>query len=95
MKLVEFEYCECGCHGSEATLGNHYVWLFDSLPTKNVSGFTPKGFHLYEGHGSFSKLIGEYSTFEEAQKAATDYLVFAVIDDYYALQEELKNIGVL
>jgi hypothetical protein len=61
--VLNFKYCECGCHGSEAgTMGNSY-WIYNDL----------KGtYTLTAGHGFCSPIIGKYSSYEEAADKATE-----------------------
>lgn len=74
---MEWEYCECGCHGHEASAGNDHYWLFNDL----------KGnYFLHRGHGWLSPLIGKYQSFQEAADKAEE-LVKAEIQK---MQEALK-----
>lgn len=54
---MNFEYCECGCHGSSASAGPIHFWIFNDL----------KGnYFLHRGHGWISPLIGKYKSYKEA-----------------------------
>lgn len=52
---MNWEYCECGCHGHEASAGSVHFWLFNDL----------KGnLFLHRGHGWMSPLIAKYKDSE-------------------------------
>ena len=63
LSKLEFEYCECGCHGHEAARKGLYYWIYNDL------GDPPK-FYLNNGHGFLGVRIGVYKSFEEAEAAA-------------------------
>lgn len=71
MKL-DFEYCECGCHGHEASPGmNVHYWIFNDL----------KGtYRLHRGHGWMSPVISTHKSFKDAEKAALDDLTTQLIE---------------
>jgi len=61
-EVLNFKYCECGCHGHECSvMGNHY-WLYNDLNGN---------FTLKSGHGIMGFTIGRYKSFEEAVDVAT------------------------
>lgn len=52
-KKLNFEYCECGCHGFELSVAGQYFWVFDDL----------KGsFHVHSGHSSCTKRLGSFKS---------------------------------
>ena len=62
--MLAFEYCECGCKGSESEfIGHTSFWLYDTL---NGPVF------LHRGHGRTSPLIKECASYEEAVQLATE-----------------------
>lgn len=69
-KLV-WEYCECGCHGHEASYFGLNFWLFNNLGSRGDAS-KPDTFYLHAGHGRCAPLIGRYSSWVEAQAAALD-----------------------
>jgi hypothetical protein len=60
---LEFEYCECGCKGHEATAGSLDFWLFNDLKGK---------YTLNKGHGWMGARIGVYKSHEQAVGVATE-----------------------
>lgn len=65
-KTLDFNYCECGCKGYEASAGKLHFWIYWDLGTN---------FYLNEGHGSLGNRLGVFKTMEEAKKRATDRVV--------------------
>ena len=65
-KRVDWEYCECGCHGHELRLGPLYYWMFNDLGR----GGSAKRFHLNTDHSGLGSRLGSFSSFEEADRAA-------------------------
>jgi hypothetical protein len=65
-KRVNWEYCECGCHGHELLLGPLYYWMFNDLGR----GGSTKHFHLNTRHSDLGDHLGSFSSFEEADSAA-------------------------
>jgi hypothetical protein len=62
--MLAFEYCECGCKGSESEMiGHTSFWLYDTLEGPVF---------LHRGHGRIAPLIKKYESYEEAVKLATD-----------------------
>lgn len=61
--MLNFNYCECGCHGYEASVGNLHLWIFWDLK---------ESYHLHRGHGWVSPKIKTCSSMEEAVELATD-----------------------
>ncbi len=56
-KNIEFEYCECGCHGHYLSLPGNSYWIYNDL----------KGtYFLHKGHGMYSPLIGKFSSHYDA-----------------------------
>jgi hypothetical protein len=75
---MNWEYCECGCHGHEASAGVLHFWLFNDL----------KGnFYLHRGHGWLSPRIGRFKTWEEAEAKAVEVVNSEIIK----LQSALKK----
>lgn len=61
--MLTFKYCECGCHGHEASPGGRvHFWILNDLEG---------GFFLHRGHGRLSPLIGKFDSFPKAVRAAT------------------------
>jgi hypothetical protein len=63
-KGLDFEYCECGCHGFEASAGAVHFWIYWDLDEH----FT--GFKLHQGHGWTSPRIGSFPTLGKAKAEA-------------------------
>jgi hypothetical protein len=60
---MRFEYCECGCHGSVANVGEMAFTIFDDL----------KGnFTLYQGHGRYGIELGKSKDYRALTKIARD-----------------------
>ena len=65
-----WKYCECGCKGSELTIGGQDFWLYNSLKKD------PKGsLFLYLGHGHSGVRLGQFHTREEADKVVAARMV--------------------
>jgi hypothetical protein len=61
-KKINWEYCECGCHGHEATVKGTHYWVFNDLgPKRDGNGSL---FHLHRGHGFMGVKLGEFDGFE-------------------------------
>lgn len=60
---MDFKYCECGCHGHEASAGPVHYWIFNDLEGS---------YYLHKGHGRLSPRLGAYMSFEAAERAATE-----------------------
>ena len=60
---LNFTYCECGCHGHEASVGNLHFWLFNDLQG---------GFFLHKGHGRYSPRLSSHTSWESATGAANE-----------------------
>lgn len=54
---MKWEYCECGCHGN--SLVGVGLWVFNDLKD------TPTSYHLHNGHGRYSSLIGRFPSMEK------------------------------
>ncbi|MDP2933822.1 MAG: hypothetical protein Q8N81_06890, partial [bacterium] len=65
---IQWEYCECGCHGYELQLGHAYYWMFNDLG----EGGSSKPFHLHTGHSGLGEHIGSFSSFKAADRAARE-----------------------
>ncbi len=61
MPSLNFKYCECGCHGFEASRNGQHFWIYNDLRG---------GFHLHLGHGFIGQKIGSYYSYAKAIKAA-------------------------
>ncbi len=61
---MDWKYCECGCHGSEANVpGIGYVWMFDDL----------KGtIRTHKSHGMIGTRIANFSSHEEMNEYFLD-----------------------
>lgn len=74
---LNFEYCECGCHGHEASAGALHFWIFNNLKGR---------FFLHQGHGWLSPKLSEHTSFQDAEKAANEVVkgeltkLLAVVD---------------
>lgn len=58
---LNFEYCECGCKGHEASAGKLHFWIYNDLRGN---------YYLHQGHGWMSPKIGQHTSFEAAQRQA-------------------------
>jgi hypothetical protein len=63
---LQFDYCECGCHGHSASLCHLNFWIYCNPSSKS----TKNPYQLFKGHGFSGQCIGNYSTFENATEAA-------------------------
>lgn len=64
-KTLNWEYCECGCHGSELRIGGEYFWSLTDWPEKNGKpDYDKPMFHLNDGH-KYGKHLGTFKTSEE------------------------------
>lgn len=62
-KVLNFEYCECGCKGYSAGVGDNSYWIYWDLK---------ETYTLIAGHGwCGGPVIGKYSTYEKAIDEAT------------------------
>lgn len=59
--MLEFEYCECGCHGFESDTTGFWI----ETNEKKWQG-------LSKGHGWMSPKIGVFDSFEKAAEHATE-----------------------
>ncbi len=73
---LKWEYCECGCHGHEASKLGKDFWMFNDLGQDSSGKIdTSKAkFYLNSGHGWMGTKIGVYSSFDEADDVATNML---------------------
>jgi hypothetical protein len=79
---MNWEYCECGCHGHEASAGGIYLWLFNDL----------KGnYTLHRGHGWMSPVIGKYKSWEEAETKAREVMTEGLKKAVLELRAMLKK----
>ena len=58
---LDWDYCECGCKGS--TCGN--LWMHDTLRGVWI---------LQEGHGMLGRSLGRFSSIEEMEEKAIEYI---------------------
>jgi hypothetical protein len=80
--MLEFEYCECGCKGSEsATLGRTSFWIYNDLAGS---------FYLHQGHGMSSTLVKQCGSHEEAAQLATE-LMKPVLEKEQAVLDEIRR----
>ncbi len=63
---LKFDYCECGCKGYEASIGDREYWIYWALKCTD-----PKPYFLRLGHGFSGRDLGRFDTYELAQEAAT------------------------
>jgi len=61
--MLDFNYCECGCKGYEASAGHLHFWIYWDLA---------ESYHLHRGHGWASPKIKTCSSMEEAVALATE-----------------------
>ena len=61
-KRIQFEYCECGCHGSasyiegfKAGWGPQY-WVYNDLRGN---------YELYRGHGRYGGKVGDFKSYQK------------------------------
>ncbi len=57
---LNWEYCECGCHGYELVGAPIHRWCLLVLDGRD------KPYFLHEGHGYIGRKMGQYSTMKEA-----------------------------
>lgn len=58
MKKLDFEYCECGCHGFELSVAGQYFWVNDDL----------KGnYDVHSGHGWISHRLIRLKSWDEVR----------------------------
>lgn len=63
-KGIGWEYCECGCKGFTAKLGDINYWTCDNLKGE---------YWLVEGHGhTLGRDMGKYASQEEVDDAVRD-----------------------
>jgi hypothetical protein len=63
---ILWNYCECGCKGSEVSIGAYYFWLYNDI----------KGsYHLHQGHSQYSPKIGQYNKMSEATSTVKKIMV--------------------
>lgn len=60
-----FKYCDCGCKGYSANLGDVGFWIYWDLGTV---------FMLYRGHGFLGTNLGKFESLEKAEDFALDSL---------------------
>lgn len=60
-EVVDWEYCECGCHGHSLSNSPMERWMYNTLQSAPA-------FHVYRGHGQYGVCIGKFNTFEEADQ---------------------------
>lgn len=79
---MNWEYCECGCHGHELQVAGRYFWLFNDL----------KGtYRLHSGHGWTSAVIGTYTSWEEAEVKVKEILTASLNELKIALKPKRKS----
>jgi hypothetical protein len=62
---LPWEYCECGCHGSELRIGNFYRWSLMTWPVVDgKNDYAHPQHHLNTGH-KWGKHLGTWSSSEE------------------------------
>jgi hypothetical protein len=76
---LEWEYCECGCHGHEGGVQGNMLWIYNDLKDN---------FYLHRGHGFTSPRVGVYKTWEEASAKGNE--VFR--EGALKLQEKLGKL---
>ena len=82
-RLIDWEYCECGCKGFVFSIADHDFWCWLRLSE-------PYSFQLNHGHGWYGTQIGVYKSFEEVDQAVVDFL--KVNGTMEELENELKKI---
>lgn len=88
--MLAFEYCECGCKGSEsATIGSTTWWYYIDL-AENLS---VKKVHLHRGHGWTSPLIKECKSVDEAVQVATEEAREVFAKEYKHLLEIQRQLN--
>ncbi len=60
-RKIQFEYCECGCHGNTLQAAGRCFWIYQNLDGRD------KTFTLHAGHGPLARKIGTYNWFREAE----------------------------
>lgn len=64
-RSIDWEYCECGCHGFTVSIGDEYFWAYVHLPSEKISVYS-------NTHGPYGTRIGTFDSFEEADAAVVD-----------------------
>ena len=59
---LDWEYCECGCHGLELTIGTLYRWALIEFP--NGVSAEERTVYLNDGH-RFGRHLGTFSSFSD------------------------------
>lgn len=77
---LNFELCECGCHGSAAGRGDISYWIRHLPEHRSI-------FIAHLGHGWISPVIGEFATLEEARLCCN-------VDAAKELAKLLKALGI-
>ena len=55
---IDFEYCECGCHGFSLSIAGQNFWVLDDL----------KGhLRLHSGHGWLSPKLAVFENWKEVE----------------------------
>lgn len=80
MPLI-FEYCECGCHGSDCERINY--WIGNAAGDK-VS--------LHRGHGCMSPKIGEFNSYGAAVDHATELAREFLVREQKILDEIRRQV---
>lgn len=79
---LQFNYCECGCKGSEsATIGHTGFWIYNDLQGN---------FYLHQGHGRSSPLVKKCTSHEEAAQLASE-LMKPILEKEQALLDEIRR----
>lgn len=64
-KPLPWEYCECGCKGSDLKIGEFYRWTTITWPMKNgKSDYDHPSYHLNDGH-KWGKHLGTWNNYED------------------------------
>lgn len=58
MKELPWEYCECGCHAHELSVGDFYRWMFQDLENGKV--------YLNSGH-KWGTHLGTFNSVKECK----------------------------
>lgn len=83
---LNFEYCECGCHGSESDrIGETTYWIGCETSKGKVN--------LHRGHGWTSPMIAECDTYEEAVELATGLARILLVEEDAHLALIRKQLG--
>ena len=75
-QLIQWEYCECGCHGDTQSIAGVHFWQI----------FSNNIYILRIGHGFCGMPLGEFETINDANKEVLRSLNYEFKDDLLKLK---------